>query len=113
MTRRSLTSFVTISALALPLVAGAHPLEDAAREAVALCVGLGALSTDHCGTEMSGRSPEHTAARRAVGRAYTERNAFMRACQKERSFRVCVDQADWYMGAGMSRVLNTPVVHLK
>jgi hypothetical protein len=110
MPRTSLTSFVTFAALAaLSMAAVAHPLEEAAREAVQLCQRVDATSLEHCGTEMAGRSPEHTAARRSVGKVFAARNAFMRFCQDEPR-RSCSEQADWHIGAGMARALNAPIL---
>ena len=92
--------------------AAAHPLEDAAERATALCARFeDAESVDHCGTGMSGRSPEHTAARMAVREVFRARTAFMRECQAKQPFMVCVDQVEWYIGSGMAR-LHAPVQHI-
>lgn len=110
MLRQPLTNFVTFAALVLPEVVGAHPLEDAVRDALTKCQVIEAASLDRCGGSQI-RSPEASAARRSVARAYAERNAFIQTCERFNDTR-CSDQAEWHIGAGMSRVLNTPVVRL-
>ena len=90
----------------------AHPLEDAAERATALCAQFeDAESVEHCGTGMGGRSPERTEARKAVGNVFRERIAFMRQCQLKQPFETCVAQAEWLIGSGMSRVVVGPVLH--
>lgn len=110
MLRRPLTNFVTIAVLAFSGAAGAHPLEDAVADATAKCQAVGAIHLEQC-AGLPIRSPEASAARRAVSRAAEQRNAFVRSCESSGSGR-CTDQAEWHVGAGMSRVLNTPVVRL-
>jgi len=91
--------------------ASAHPLEDAAEKATALCSRFeDAESVDHCGTGMNGRSPERTAARMAVKELFMARTVFMRECHAKQPFMVCVEQAEWYIGSGMAR-LHAPVQH--
>jgi hypothetical protein len=90
----------------------AHPLEDAAEKATALCAQFeDAESVEHCGTGMGGRSPERTAARMAVKSVFMERTAFMRECQAKQPFEDCAYQAEWLIGSGMAR-LHAPVQHI-
>lgn len=96
-----------VAALLVALVsvgALANPLEDAAEQALRLCSALEAESIEYCGTEMGGRSPQHSAARKAVGRLFEQRNAFLRLCQHTQPFERCVEMADWYIGSGVSRL---------
>jgi hypothetical protein len=93
----------------IPVMSFAHPLEDAAQQALSSCLRMEIFSLDECGT-MSGRSAAHSEARKAVMRLYESRSAFMSGCGK--SLVECQNMADWHIGAGMARVLNGPVVHL-
>jgi hypothetical protein len=104
---RALTIFVTLTALASPAIAS--DLRQASKDAMALCVAVNALSLEHCGTQMTGRSPEHSAARKAVLRVILLQNKFMASCKDSAALGSCVDQADWQIGAGASEVLNGPV----
>lgn len=101
MQRSKLTRFVTTAAiLLLAGAAAAHPLEDAVVDAYRLCQKFDVESLEACGF-MGGRSPEHTAARTAMRRVYDSRAAFMRKCQD--SLERCSEQAEWYIGSGISR----------
>lgn len=92
--------------------ARAHPLQDAAERATALCMRFDDVeSVEQCGTGMQGKSPERTEARMAVKRIFMERIAFMSDCQLKQPFMACADQAEWLIGSGMSRVLVGPVIH--
>lgn len=75
-----------------------------------LCQRVDASSLENCGMEMQGRSPDHSAARRAVAQMFKLRNAFMGSCQGSQAFRVCIERADWYVGAGMAAALNAPTL---
>jgi hypothetical protein len=57
---------------------------------------------------MGGRSPDQSAARKAMLRLYQMRNAFMDECQRGEHLARCTEQSEWYIGAGMARVLNAP-----
>ena len=107
-----MTKIVTLAfSTLIALPSFAHPLQDAAAEATRLCQAVDAdESLMHCGSIMGGRSPEHSAARKAVMRMFNERNAYMASCRSPGP--VCGEQADLYIGSGMYRVLITPAVYL-
>jgi hypothetical protein len=108
---RALTIFVTLCAALAP--AWADDLRSAARDAAYLCSALEAQSLNHCGTQMTGRGPAHSEARRAVAKMMTLRSQYMSTCAEGSPFMVCVSQADWSMGAGIADALNGPVTHLR
>ena len=83
----------------------AHPLEDATYEAMRLCGVVGAQTLESCG-DSAIRSPEHTAARKAVGAMLRAQAAFMRSCQKEDSPTACTYRADWLFWGGFNRALE-------
>lgn len=97
-----------IAAVSISLACHAHPIEDAAQVALEMCKRIDPeQSLEECGASMPGKSTERTAARMAVKRLIELRNDFVKSCTD--SEYICLHRADWYMGSGMSRVLNTPV----
>ena len=104
--------FVALAFAFITSFSSAHPLEDAAERATALCMKFDDVeSVEQCGMGMQGRSPERTAARMAVKSVFMERTALMRECQAKQPFMACADQAEWLIGSGMSRILVGPVQH--
>jgi hypothetical protein len=92
----------------LSCVAAAHPLEDAAHEAMALCARLDGVETiDQCMSNVA-PSPDRPAAKAALLRLFKARTAFMREC--ERGGLRCEEQADLYTWAGISRDFSWTVV---
>lgn len=110
----AMRSFIVTTAVCLALLgpsALAHPLQDAAHKAAVLCAKVAPEeSLEYCGTEMGGRTPEHSAARRGVRAVLDARAAFMRACDSTRaSFYPCAERADWYIGAGIADAFPTKI----
>lgn len=107
---KALTILVT---LALCGGASAETLREATREAMRLCVELDAQSLEHCGTEMAGRTPQHSAARKAVMRMSLLRNLEVRRCEiVEPNGTDCYFKAEWQIEAGASDILVGPVQYL-
>lgn len=89
--------------LALASTAKAEPLEDTTYEAMKLCGVIGALSIDECSRSV-GRSPEHSAARKAVIRMFNARTAFMDNCiSTDRYPSDCPYMAEWHFYRGFNR----------
>jgi hypothetical protein len=104
---KALTIFVT---LALAGAAGAHPLEDAAHQAMALCARVDGVETiDQCMSTTS-QSEHRVPARAALQRLFKARSAFMGECGG--GVVRCQEQADLYIWAGISRDFSWSVVHL-
>jgi DNA gyrase/topoisomerase IV subunit A len=100
------------SSLGVVTVAAAHPLEDAAHEAMALCTRLDGVETiDQC-MRTTSPSPDRQAAKAALQQLFKERNAFMRQCDAGRNFGWCQEQADLYTLAGIYRDFKWTVQHL-
>lgn len=99
--RGTVTFFV--AGLTFPVMAAdtLHPLSQAARRAVALCITVDAESLDHCGTRMLGRSAAHSTARTAVKQYFDQLAAFLIACGREER-RACRHEAEWLTVAGMA-----------
>jgi hypothetical protein len=99
-----MTKFVTL-ALSL-LWAGAAvaqnaqaALQEAAREAAVLCYRVDPEnSLEECG-DMAGRSPKHSAARKAIGRMYTARTTFIDQCKPMRGMS-CIEFSELQIGVG-------------
>ena len=105
---KALTIFVTLLAGA----AGAHPLEDAAHQAMTLCARMEGVETlDQC-MRTTAPSPDRTAAKAALRQVFSERNAYMQQCDTGRNFGWCQEQADLYTLAGIYRDFRWSVVHL-
>jgi hypothetical protein len=90
---------------------GAHPLSDAAYEAMSLCLKVEELSLQECSTTMRGSSPEKAAARDSVLKMLRLHDSFMHLCTRLQELNSCLDQSDWYIGYGLSR-LNEPVQYI-
>lgn len=102
---KALTIFVTV---ALCGAASAHPLEDAAREAMALCARVDGVETiDQCMNTTS-QSEHRVPARAALQQLFKARSSFMRDCEGG-IFR-CQEQADLYIWAGISQDFKWTVV---
>jgi hypothetical protein len=100
------------SSLCVAVVAGAHPLEDAAHEAIALCARLDGVETiDQCMNSAS-PSPDRLAAKGALQRLFKARAAFMGDCDTGGSLVRCQEQADLYTLAGIYRDFTWTVQHL-
>ena len=99
-------SFRSALFLVLALVCAAcaaEPLDDATYEAVKLCGAVDLIAIDDCGRSTV-RSPEHTAARKAVGRMFDARTEFMNNClSTDRHPSDCPYIADWHMLKGSNR----------
>ena len=99
---------LTICAMLVTAVHAAqvHPLEIATYEAVRLCVATDpAGDLESCGNS-TGRSPIHSAARRALIKMYGERTAFMRGCLESKPIADCTAHVDWLMVGGFTRALE-------
>lgn len=73
--------------------------------AVKLCGVVDAMSVESCG-QSTGRSPEHSAARKAVINMFNARAAFMRSCQAtDRYLDDCPYMAEYHMIVGFNRAL--------
>ncbi|RYF47634.1 MAG: hypothetical protein EOO38_11755 [Cytophagaceae bacterium] len=79
----------------------ADPVEEAAREVAIRCRSVGAESIDQC-ARLMGRSPEFTAARRALIRMYEARSRFVSDCSDTMEITYCQDNANWLIGAGIA-----------
>ena len=85
---------------------GAEPLEDATYEAIKLCGRIGQQSIDDCSRSV-GRSPEHSAARKAVIRMFNARTAFMNNCfSTDRYPADCPHIAEWHFWRAFNRAVN-------
>lgn len=85
---------------------GAEPFEDAVYEAMKLCGVVGQLSIDDC-SRSTGKSPEHSAARKAVIRMFNARTAFVNNCfSTDRYPSDCPYMADWHFWRGFNRAAN-------
>lgn len=97
------------SALLMLALAGAaeaaEPLEDAMYDAVRLCGIIDSVSVESCGRSI-GRSPEHSAARKAVIRMLAARGEFMRNCEKSESLTDCQYMAEYRMWGGFNHALE-------
>jgi hypothetical protein len=100
---------ITVLVGCLWSAAAAHPLEDAAHEAMALCARLEGVETiDECMGNVA-PSPDRPAAKAALQRLFMARTVFMRECEGGRLVR-CQEQADLYTWAGISRDFKWTVV---
>jgi hypothetical protein len=107
---KALTIFVTLAIAAG--AAAAHPLEDAAHEAMALCARVDGVETiDQCMSTTS-QSEHRPPARAALQRLFKARTAFMRACDTGGGLVRCQEQADLYILAGTMRDFRWTVEHL-
>lgn len=89
------------SSLGVAAVVGAHPLDDAAHEAMALCARVGGVETiDQCMNTTS-QSEHRPPARAALQRLFKARSAFMRECAS--GLERCQEQAALYISAGIMR----------
>lgn len=90
----------------------AHPLEDAAYEAAALCVRVdGVEALEQCMSTTS-PSPHRAPARAALQRMFKARAAFMRECDTGHMLARCQEQAELYIWAGASRDFKWAVQYL-
>jgi hypothetical protein len=105
-----MTKALTIFVMLASGMASAHPLEDAAHEAMALCARVDGVETiDQCmGT--TSQSEHRAPARAALQRLFKARSAFMRDCEGG-IFR-CQEQADLYIWAGISQNFKRTVEYL-
>lgn len=103
--KRLKLTILGIAVLALFPAHAYHPLEQLMYEAMMTCGVVNRISLESCGN-MSGRSPEHSAARRAVFQLHQARTAFMRSCEAVESLEVCVHRAEWLMLGGFNRALD-------
>jgi hypothetical protein len=104
----ALTIFVTFAIAAG--AASAHPLEDAAHEAMALCARVDGVETlDQCMSTTS-QSEHRPPARAALQRLFKARTAFMRECDTGSGLVRCQEQSDLYIWAGISRDFKWTVV---
>jgi hypothetical protein len=105
---KALTIFVTFAIAAG--AASAHPLEDAAHEAMALCARVEGVETiDECMSTTS-QSEHRPPARAALQRLFKARTAFMRDCAS--GIMRCQEQADLYVWSGISRDFSWTVVRM-
>jgi hypothetical protein len=106
---KALTIFVT---LALAGAAAAHPLEDAAHDAMALCARVDGVETiDQC-MRTTSQSEHRPPARAALQRLFKARTAFMRDCDTGSGLVRCQEQADLYVWGGTMRDFRWTVEHL-
>jgi hypothetical protein len=88
--------------MCLAPAAVAHPLEDAAHEAMALCARLEGVETiEQCINSIS-PSPSRPAAKAALQRLFKAQEAFVQECNRGMLVR-CQEQADLYIWAGISK----------
>lgn len=81
--------------------ASSQSLREASHAAGVACWKVaGDIDFDACGM-VSGRSPEHTAARMAVRALYEIRSKFVQDCQATRNLIVCQEQAELDMAFGL------------
>jgi hypothetical protein len=108
---KALTIFVTLGLATCQ--ASAHPLEDAAYQAMTLCARMDGIETlEQCGATVA-PSPDRPAAKAALMRMFKARAAFMVACDNGRgTLERCQEQADLYVWAGISRDFKLTVQHL-
>jgi hypothetical protein len=103
---RFVTQIVTSAALALPVAAGAHPLEEAARQAFTLCARVGSLSVDSCANAPDSR-PDQSAARTAARRAISMRDGFLAFCKSaEVPADKCLEQSELFIAGGLYRATS-------
>jgi hypothetical protein len=103
-----MTIFVTLALLSG--AATAHPLEDAAHQAMALCARVDGVETiDQCMSTTS-QSEHRVPARAALQRLFKARSAFMGECGG--GVVRCQEQADLYIWAGTMRDFRWTVEHL-
>lgn len=103
--KRLKLTILGIAALAVFPAHAHHPLEQVTYDAMMTCGVVNRISLESCGN-MSGRSPEHSAARRAIIRYHQARAEFMRSCQATESLDFCVYRAEWLMIGGFTRALD-------
>ena len=109
---KALTIFVTL--MAASGVASADSLREATRDAMRLCVELEARSLEHCGMQMPGKTPQHSAARKTVLKVTILRSAVVRQCENfDPKGTDCYYKADAQTDAGIGDALNGPVTYLR
>lgn len=74
-------------------------------QAVKLCGVVDQISVESCG-RTSGKSPEHSAARKAVIHLLAVRTMFMNACQTDERFELCLHRSEWLMWGGFNRAME-------
>jgi hypothetical protein len=104
---------LTVLVVCLAPAAAAHPLQDAAYQAMTLCTRMEGIETlDQCGATIS-PSPDRPAAKAALQRMFKARIAFMAQCDTGRGMlERCQEQADLYVWAGAMRDFKWTVQHL-
>jgi hypothetical protein len=103
---------LTVLVGCLSCAAAAHPLEDAAHEAMALCARVDGVETiDQCMSTTS-QSEHRPPARAALQRLFKARTAFMRECDTGGGLVRCQEQSDLYIWAGISRGFSWTVVRM-
>ena len=104
--RLNLTIVGILAAGHVCIASAADPFEDATYEAMRLCGRVGELSIDDC-SRSTGRSPEHSAARKAVIRMSNARTAIINNClSADRYPSDCPYMADWHFWRGFNRGAN-------
>lgn len=101
------------SSLCVTTAASAHPLEDAAHEALTLCARMDGVETIEQCMGTASPSPYRAQAKEALQRLFNERAAFMKLCDTGRGMlERCQEQADLFIWTGTLRDFKWAVQHL-
>ena len=102
-------SKLTILGILISAGASAHsavePLEQATYEATRLCGLVDQISLQSCSLDL-GRTKDHFAARRALGKMLKLRDELLLPCAGAQSLDQCMMKVDWLMMRGFNRALD-------